>query len=177
MPLLCPAQQALLRMLPSRASTTWTRRCLRPDMCGTRCVCRKQRCLDFNVSNDVHTLRTPPTANWLKGGVWATKNLHEKTPLAIVLSIASSADQKGKSEPLPKPKKLARPLGKTSTYAKLPTYVAYVEARVAPGVLRPVHCPARRPRPPMALRHSIGRTYRHGLWAGFCAASAGVDPW
>ena len=109
----------------------------------------------------------------LRVGCGQQKNLHEKTPLAIVLSIASSADQQGKSEPLTKPKKLARPLGKTSTYAKLPTYVAYVEARVAPGVLRPVHCPARRPRPPMALRHSIGRTYRHGLRAGFRAASAG----
>ena len=47
MPLLCPAQQALLRMLPSRASTTWTRRCLRPDMCGTRCVCRKTEMFRF----------------------------------------------------------------------------------------------------------------------------------
>ena len=63
MPLLCPAQQALLRMLPSRASTTWTRRCLRPDMCGTRCVCRKTEMFRFYVSNDVHTLRTPPTAH------------------------------------------------------------------------------------------------------------------
>ena len=75
---LCPAQQALLRMLPSRASTTWTRRCLRPDMCGTRCVCRKTEMFRFYVSNDVHTLRTPPTANWLKGGVWATKTCTKK---------------------------------------------------------------------------------------------------
>ena len=100
------------------------------------------------------------------------QKLARKTPLAIALSLAPSADQKGKSEPSTK-KAGAALFGKTSTYAQLPTYVAYVEARVAPGVLRPVHCPARCPRLPVALRHSIGRTYRHGLRAGFRVASAG----
>ena len=109
----------------------------------------------------------------LRVGCGQQKTCTKKHLLRSSYRLRQVPIKKEKSEPLPKPKKLARPLGKTSTYAKLPTYVAYVEARVAPGVLRPVHCPARRPRPPMALRHSIGRTYRHGLRAGFRAASAG----
>ena len=44
------------------------RRLGRVDVYDRTCVvlgvcAEKQRCLDFNVSNDVHTLRTPPTAH------------------------------------------------------------------------------------------------------------------
>ena len=147
-------------------------------MWGAQSGVPKTEMFRIQLNIDVHTLRTPPTANWLKGGVWATKTCTKKHLLRSSYRSRPVSIKKEKVTVCPKPQKSWRgPWEKTSTYAQLPTYVAYAEARVAPGVLRPVHCPARRPRPPMALRHSIGRTYRHGLRAGFRAASAGGDPW
>ena len=39
--------------------------------CAVRCAKTEMFRIQLNIH--VHTLRTPHTANWLKGGEWATK--------------------------------------------------------------------------------------------------------
>ena len=85
------------------------------------------------------------------------QKLARKTPLAIALSLAPSADQKGKSEP--STKKAGAALGK-NFYLRTATYVRCV--RRGPCCPRgPPPCPLSRPLP--ATPNGVAPQYRSNL--------------
>ena len=122
MPLLCPAQQALLRPPPSSCRRHGRVDEARPDMWVLRLrVPKKQRRLVLNDHPKHTKLRTPPTATWLKGGEWATKTRSNKHLLRSNRRSRPRAAEEGKRKSEQLGKKLARPLPASSGTSQLRT--------------------------------------------------------